>query len=73
MMKVFVWQWLNHVSDNYHEGGGCTVVAEDLARAKVIATEAGVEFDEQSNEPDVYELKDSVEEKVFIFPDAGCC
>lgn len=72
-MKVFVWEWLNHVSDNYHEGGGCTVVAEDLARAKLIASAKGVMFDDESQEPTVYELKDSVDEKVFIFPDAGCC
>ena len=71
-MKVFVWEYLSHVSDRYHEGGGCAVVAEDLQKAKAIAMEKGVQF-EENDEPVVYELKDSVEDRVFIFPDAGCC
>lgn len=33
-MKIFVWEILDEVSDNYHCGGGLMVVAQDEKRAK---------------------------------------
>lgn len=77
-MKVFIWTSIEKLTDNYHSEGGLVVVAKDLERAYELARNEGVEFttNEYSDEltPDVvYNTDDSAEEKVFIFPDAGCC
>lgn len=73
-MKVFVWQYINQLTDNYHSDGGLVVVAKDLERAHELARNEGVEFSEGELTPTIeYNTDDSAEEKVFIFPDAGCC
>lgn len=72
-MYIFVWEWIENLTDNYHSGGGLTVVAENLDRAKVIACKEGVSFSKKDSDPVAYALADTHEEKVFVFPDAGCC
>lgn len=75
-MKVFVWQYVDGVSQSYHDGGGTVVFAKDLQRARELLQEAG---GVQKNcgafkeEPDYEASVYGQEEKVFIFPDAGCC
>ena len=71
MSKVFIWSYVDNLTDNYHSGGGLVVIADNLEDAKILAMEKGVKFDDEI--PTVYELKDIVEDKVYIFPDAGCC
>lgn len=73
-MKVFIWNNINELTDNYHSDGGLVVVAKDLERAHELARNEGVEFAEDELAPTIeYNTDDFVEEKVFIFPDAGCC
>ena len=74
-MFVFIWERLAHVSEYYHAEGGLAVIADSIERAKSLAADNGVVFN-----PDIdtsviaYELSNAtVHEKVFIFPDAGCC
>lgn len=67
-MRMFVWEYIGGLTDRWHSGGGLMVVAETVERAREIAP------GNTSGEPDaVYELEGEPEEKVFIFPDSGCC
>lgn len=76
-MKVFIWNSINELTDNYHSDGGLVVVAKDLERAHELARNEGVTFSEGDYDeltPTIeYNTDDSAEERVFIFPDAGCC
>ena len=71
MSKVFIWNIVAYLTNNYHSSGGLVVIADNLEDAKILAMEKDVKFDDET--PTVYELKDIVEDKVYIFPDAGCC
>lgn len=71
-MKVFVWNYIYNLTDNYHSGGGLVVFAEDEARAKELAIAHGVTFSDDDTLDDV-RIVDGGEERVYIMPDAGCC
>ena len=71
MSKVFIWDYVSNLTDSYHSSGGLVVIADNLQDAKILAMEQDVKFDDET--PTVYELKDIVEDEVYIFPDAGCC
>jgi len=74
MSKVFIWNHVSNLTDSYHSSGGLVVIADNLEDAKILAMEKGVKFNDNMDElSTVYELKDIVEDKVYIFPDAGCC
>ena len=72
-MKVFIWENVEKCSDNYHSDGGVVVIAETEERAREIANlEPGCNI--QNDEEVSYVVGTySKKEKVFIFPDAGCC
>jgi hypothetical protein len=76
-MKVFIWERIEKLTDNYHSDGGLVVVAANLQRAVELAEAEGVEFSkgdyDELTPSNVYNTDDSAKEKVFIFPDAGCC
>ncbi len=73
-MKIFVWERLEQATDNWHPEGGVMVVAETVEHAKDLAQKQGVTFGNQyDTEVIEYELVGIHEEKVFVFPDAGCC
>ncbi len=69
-MKIFIWDYVGELTDNYHSDGGLVVIADNDVRARALAEEQGVKFD---NEPYVSHGTDATEEKVYIFRDAGCC
>ena len=71
MSKVFIWNIVADLTNNYHSSGGLVVIADNLQDAGILAMEKGVRFNDET--PTVYELKDTVEDKVYIFPNAGCC
>ena len=71
MSKVFIWNNIDNLTDRYHSEGGLVVIADNLQDAGILAMEKGVRFNDET--PTVYELKDTVEDEVYIFPDAGCC
>ena len=81
-MKVFVWERLSCVSENYHQEGGLLIIAKDMSRAieivqEKVDTTSGyykVDCDAKTKEPTlVYDTTDDAEERAMIFPDAGCC
>jgi hypothetical protein len=75
-MKIFIWNSVECLTDNKHNGGGCAVVANDLEAARAALLETpGVLYccDALYDAPDWEADVESDEIKVFIFPDAGCC
>ena len=70
-MKVFIWQRINHATDNYHPEGGVVVIAGDLDRAVRLAADKGAIIDKMPDR--TLDVHDNASEEVFIFQDAGCC
>lgn len=72
-MKVFIWERVEQCADNYHPEGGVVVIAETEERARELANmQHGCNI--EKNEAVSYVVGTySKKEKVFIFPDAGCC
>lgn len=81
-MKLYLYTWVETVSGSYHEDGGVVIVtARDPNKVwsehweaendgedeycRVAASELG--------NPTLVCVTDVAEEKVFIFPNAGCC
>lgn len=74
IMKVFVWNRIRDVSDNYHSEGGLVVFAADEERARIIANETDCVSLSDSEIPNkVVDVAGTTEESVHTFPDAGCC
>lgn len=77
-MKIFIWERVYKLTDNYHPEGGLVVIAETLEQARVLAQSKGVTFtdvgDDWDRDSNVIKFEIVANEsQVFIFPDAGCC
>lgn len=74
-MKMFIFEYLNQVSPNYHPEGGLVVIAKDKEQViELIKKYGNIEITkEEWEEVIIYELKHNEEPRVFVFPDAGCC
>lgn len=79
-MKIFIWDHVEECTENYHTDGAVAIIAPSLKRAREIAffdvglarfkkPIKGIEIEPSHS----YELKGFHEEKVLIFPNAGCC
>lgn len=44
-MKVFVWENVDNLTENYHDSGGLVVVAESLERARQVVNESGDKYE----------------------------
>ena len=75
-MKIFILENVEQLTYRYHSDGGLVIIAKDLEKAKeLIKQDENIKPTEKEWElASVYELKDNdIEEKYFVFPDAGCC
>jgi hypothetical protein len=75
-MKLFVWNDVDGVSHNYHDGGGVVVIAETLDRAREIIVSEGrskPDCGALKADPDLVRDCAAGEEYIAIHPDAGCC
>lgn len=79
-MKAYLWHEIENVSWNYHEEGSVLIEAETLKRAREIAFFKDPFNDDKltsmegiEREPDRIFDSDAKEEKVWVFPNAGCC
>lgn len=74
-MNVYVFEYIDQVSDNYHSEGGLMVVAQSVERAQeLIDAESNVEVtSEEWAEVIVIKAADTEQERLIVFPDAGCC
>ena len=67
-MRMFVWEYLEGITHNYHDGGGVVAIAKDLERAQQLVGKPA-----KGKAADYSTSVGTTKEKVFIFPDAGCC
>lgn len=79
-MKAFLWCEVDRVSTSYHENGSVLIEAETIERAREIAfmqNYSGDILEEKispiDRDPDAVFESRSTKEKVWVFPDAGCC
>jgi len=81
-MKMYLWERLDQVSENYHCEGGLVVIAKDkkevkkLIKAKNEAEEWGPDIeikDEEWKDVKIFEMNENNNPEIFYFPDAGCC
>lgn len=74
-MKMYVFQYNDQVSENYHSGGGLMVIAKNTEHVKeLIEKEEYIKItNDEWQEVIVYELKEDEKPRIFVFPDAGCC
>ena len=74
-MKMFVFEYIDQVSPNYHPEGGLMVIAKDKEQVEELIKEVGdIEITNKEWEKVItYELKNDEQPKVSVFPDAGCC
>ena len=75
MKKMFVWENVSDLTGNYHDGGGVVVIADnmDVARELLVKNGARKGCEVFKLDPDYSASVEADEDKVFIFPDAGCC
>ena len=77
-MKAFVFENVDKVSENYHEGGGLFIIAESEEQAKeLIEKEKYIEVTDKEWETvltfDLDEREKQYNKSIIVFPDAGCC
>lgn len=74
-MKVFIWEYVEQLTNSYHSDGGLVVIADNEQDARIIAMEHGVVFkgDEKVKTYKLDNMHLGMENEVFIFPNAGCC
>jgi hypothetical protein len=78
-MNVYVWDHLNRMSDNYHDNGGVVVVAASLERAHELLRVKGQYGAAVPEDSDVFTTAPTAtypsegDERVYTFPNAGCC
>ncbi len=74
-MKIFIWNEIEKCSDNYHTEGGLVVIAETEERAREMVSASKCSLQDSEKPDEVFDLttESDPKEKVFVFPDAGCC
>lgn len=79
-MKLFIWKRVDNITDNYHPEAGVACIANSEERARQLikeyAEEARAQYEGDCGKcGDVTFMCEVLcdEEKLFIFPDAGCC
>lgn len=76
-MRLFLFERVEQVSENYHPGGGLVIVANSEEHARsLIADSASIKpTDEEWAKVRIYFLDDTFGNAphVYVFPDAGCC
>ncbi|WP_067201191.1 hypothetical protein [Microbacterium sp. XT11] len=84
-MKLYVFEYVAPVTRNYHDGGGLVIITDrDPLEAwrgselyvdprKHYGKADWAEADIDLSSPDAVYDVDADEERVFVFPDSGCC
>ena len=82
-MKMYIWRYIEQVTDNYHDGGGVMIYTSrnpnDVWTEYLKTLEEVPHYDVEDvrkslPEADVIiEGGADTEEQVFVFQDAGCC
>lgn len=69
-MHIYIWENVRNLTDNYHSGGGCAVIAKTLEEARKLLP---ANCTASTEGPDFSAPVEARESKAFIFPDSGCC
>jgi hypothetical protein len=74
-MKIFIFERIAQVTDNWHPEGGLVIIAKDIEHAKeIISGDECISItDEEWDGAESFELAEDVEPKFWVMPDAGCC
>lgn len=80
-MNLYVWNYLNEMSSNYHSEGGVVVIAETVEQAReLFLKDYSPNSDNKTGQSDIITTEptlvcgvDATEPHVFEFPNAGCC
>lgn len=84
-MKLYILEAVERCTDNYHDGGGLVIIAEDLHHAKQMIEKVNRDrIDNQQSH--LYTITTEqwhgarelilfspAEPEIIVFPDAGCC
>lgn len=74
-MQLFIWNRVDHATDNYHNEGGVVVIADTLERARAMLDGHGdrsAPCGAMTADPDVTR-ECAGPEYIAIHADAGCC
>ena len=74
-MKIFIFEGVGNLTYRYHSGGGLVVIAKDTDHVKELTKDyGGLELSSEEWEDClIYDIQDTAQPQVFVFPDAGCC
>lgn len=74
-MKLFVWEYVYGLTENYHDGGGVMIISEDVESARrFYKSSGGLEGCTLLKEDPSFTCNVENQEPLVIeFPDAGCC
>ncbi len=75
MKSLFVWESVSGLTEQYHDGGGVLVIAGSLELARELLAKSVPDpkaCDALTDPPD-FTAPVVAEDRVTIFPDAGCC
>lgn len=76
-MIILIFDFIAELTSSYHNGGGLVVIARCIESAKkLIKTDGYIRItDNEWSHVIIYPLQETIdtEEKLFIFPNAGCC
>lgn len=70
-MNLYVWNGIGGITDNYHDGGGLMIIAEDLAAASELLR--GVTPLKDFPKPPDLVRECNGPSEIKVFPNAGCC
>lgn len=73
-MKIYILNYVDTLTYNYHCGGGLAVIAESIEDAKnVVSTDPYIKVrNEEWETAEAYDIV-ATEKRYWVFPDAGCC
>lgn len=72
-MRVFVWERVEKCTDNWHTQGGVVVFAETEERARELANGIpGCHIESHEHPVEDRTVRGGLE-RIYLFPDAGCC
>lgn len=77
-MKLYVYNYVGGMTNNWHSGAGVMMITDrdpvEVLREHAIKGDPVYDDPfEDPEKPDFVMDVDSDEERVFVFPDAGCC
>ena len=78
-MKIYIWEYLSDVTNEYHSGGAVVVKAENASEAIAMIPAAAREsahadYDAGNvREMELSSVHRAEAPELFIFRDAGCC